>query len=180
MELSLLTAWDWVVALIVASSVVFGVWRGLVRTAAGLLAWVGAFILAPLGATLLAPVLGSVPGWVLLAIAFLLAFIAIQLTGAVLARLVQGVGLGGVDRLLGAGLGCVRALAIVALIATAAVALGLERSPAWQQARSRPLLEWLIDFVYDRLGDRLPRRSPVAPPALRSTDDDADGMMTVR
>jgi uncharacterized membrane protein required for colicin V production len=85
-----------------------------------------------------------------------------------------------VDRLLGAALGLVRALAIAALLATAGVALGLDRSPSWQDARCRPLLEALIDLVYGRLGDRLPRRSPEPRPVSNSTDSDRDGMMTIR
>jgi len=179
-DLSQFTAWDWLVVLIAMTSVIFGFWRGLVRTAAGLLAWVGAFFLAPLGVTVLAPVFGGVPSWVLLALGFLLGFVVIQLGGALLARLVQGVGLGGVDRLLGAVLGLARALAIAALLATAGVALGLDRSPSWQDARCRPLLEELIDLVYGRLGDRLPRRSPEPRPVSNSTDADRDGMMTIR
>ena len=159
-DLSLLTGWDWIVVLIAIVSMAFGIWRGLVRTAAGLLAWVGAFLLAPIGASLLGPMLGSVPGWVQLALAFLLGFLLIQLGGAVLARLVHGIGLGGVDRALGALLGLARGLAITGLLATSAVALGLEQSPAWQQATSRNLLESLVDLVYERLGERLPKRVP--------------------
>ena len=179
-DLSQFTAWDWLIVLIAMTSVIFGLWRGLVRTAAGLLAWVGAFVLAPFGATVLAPVLGGVPSWVLLALAFLLGFVLIQLAGALLARLVQGVGLGGIDRVLGALLGLARALAIAALLATAGVAFGLDRSPSWQEARCRPLLEELIDLVYGRLGDRLPRRTPEPRPFSNSTDPDRDGMMTIR
>jgi membrane protein required for colicin V production len=186
-ELSNLTGWDWLVLLTAIASVTFGLWRGLVRTAAGLAAWVGAFLLAPLGAGMLASMLNSVPSWVQLALAFLIFFILIQLLGALLARLVRGVGLGGVDRLLGAVLGLARALAIVALLATASIALGFDQSAAWQSARSRGMLEALVDQVYGRIGERLPRRGTPGKHATqaithvdRRNDDSPDSMMIVR
>ncbi len=140
--MSELTAWDWLLGGIAFVSVALGVIRGLVRTAFALASWVIALVGALLGSPLIIASLKlSAPVWALALPLFLVLFLATRVAGNLLAKGLAAVGLGGLDRLLGAGVGVARALIIFAIIALMASATGFDRDPAWQNARCRPLLD---------------------------------------
>lgn len=146
--LSSFTGWDWFVLLVFALSVALGLWRGMVRTVFGLAAWV----VALLGTPLLAPaaidaVRMHEHPWVVMVLLFILLFVAVRLVGALLARGLGVIGLGGADRGLGAALGVARALLLILIAAVAAHSLDLDQAPAWRDARSRPLLDALVEWV---------------------------------
>lgn len=137
---------DFLVLTIVFASVLWGIYRGLVREAVSVAAWVLAFLGAnlfagPLGETL--PEALPTPEIRVLA-AFVLLFIAIlaicTLLGRMLAKLVRVAGLGELDRSLGGVFGLARALLIVLAIALIAGLTALPRQPAWRNSVSGGLL----------------------------------------
>ena len=137
---------DFLVLTIVFASVLWGIYRGLVREAVSVAAWVLAFLGAnlfagPLGETL--PEALPTPEIRVLA-AFVLLFIAIlaicTLLGRMLAKLVRVAGLGELDRSLGGVFGLARALLIVLAIALIAGLTALPRQPAWRNSVSGALL----------------------------------------
>ena len=151
----LLTGWDWFVIAALLISSALGLISGLVRTVFALAGWIVALI----GAPMLAPALIETTGWTLhplfvTALLFFLLLIVVRLAGVLLARLLSRVGLGGVDRVLGALLGVARALVVVAIAAVIGRGLGAEQDPAWKHAVSRPLLEQLVMLVDPLLPER--------------------------
>ena len=116
-----MTAFDLIVIGIVGLSTVFAFWRGLIRVVMSLVALVAAVLAAiqfsPAVANML-PVLSDNPTTRYLA-AFALVFIVVALVGAllgwVLSRAIRAIGLGFVDRLLGAVFGVARGVLIVVI-----------------------------------------------------------------
>jgi len=137
---------DYAALAILVASVLWGVWRGLVREVIAIGAWVLAF----LGANLFAGPLGDALPKALptpeirVAVAFVVVFIAILAVCALLSRLlsklVHGAGLGELDRSLGGVFGVVRALLILLAFALVAGLTALPRQPVWRNSISGPLL----------------------------------------
>ncbi|MFA7664706.1 MAG: CvpA family protein [Burkholderiaceae bacterium] len=151
-----LTGWDWFVGAALLISTVLGIISGLVRTVFALAGWVVGLIGAPIATSV---VLG-LTGWqvhplFMMALLFFLLLVLVRLLGVVLARALSKIGLGGVDRTLGAVLGVARALLIVTCAAVLAHGLGAHQQAAWQQAFSRPLLEELLTLVEPLLPESL-------------------------
>lgn len=156
MTLAQLTAWDYVVVLVLGISILFGLLRGLIRTLAGLAGWVVAFLGAPMLASLLSGHIGeAVPPWVIVVVLFVALLLVVRLLGALLARVTRKVGLGSVDRGLGVLVGAARALLVVAAIAVGGYLFGLDAQPSWQQALSRPLLDGAVQVTGPWLPGRL-------------------------
>ena len=147
--LAALTGWDWFIVTVALISTALGIWRGMIRTVFGLAAWVLGVVGAPLLGMLIASEFGitGVPIWVLYIVAFLLTFMAVRLAGALFLRGARSVGLAGVDRVLGAALGVVRAGLVILVAAVIAHRLGFAQSASWQAAASRPLLETMIEVA---------------------------------
>lgn len=153
--MSALTAWDWLFGGIVFVSVALGLLRGLVRTAFALASWVVALFGALLGSPLIIGALGvSAPVWALALPVFLVLFLVTRYVGALIAKGLAAVGLGGLDRMLGGVVGGARAVIVFAIIAMVAALAGFDRDPAWSGARCRPLL----DEITARLMPHLPLR----------------------
>lgn len=144
-----LTGWDWLVLVVCLVSTSFGLWRGAVRTLFGLAAWAVGVIASPfvVSAAVGLPGTDSVPVWVLFIVAFLIVFVVVRYAGALLLRGLRSIGLGGVDRVFGGVLGIARAALIVLVAALVGYRLGLAQDSAWQQARSRPMLDWMVAQV---------------------------------
>jgi membrane protein required for colicin V production len=123
-----LTYWDYAVLIVALLSVILGLLRGLVRTLAALASWV----LALLGAMVLAPM--ALGWWA-------------GIPSGLVAKALSWVGLGSLDRLLGALFGIARALVILAVMVAAAVVSGLNQSEEWQSSYARPLLDELAARV---------------------------------
>jgi membrane protein required for colicin V production len=142
------TSWDAFVVLGIALSVLLGLFRGLVRTVFALASWILALLGVPLA---LAWWGGWLPeGWprpLLAVLVFLIVFITVRVLGTLAARTLQGIGLGFVDRALGAVLGLARALLVVLVVALPAHLMGYSRQPEWQEAWSRPLLDALVRWA---------------------------------
>ena len=152
----LLTGWDWFVLLVAAASIALGLWRGLIRTVFGLAAWVIALIGTPLlGPALIGAVELEDHPWVVLVLLFVVLLLVVRLLGWGTARLLGKVGLGGLDRLLGAVFGLARALLLVMIAAVCAHAVELDQRTAWKRSYSRPLLDAFVELA----GPYLPQRT---------------------
>jgi len=171
------TVFDFVVVGIVLLSLVFGFFRGFVRVTIALVAWVAAVIAAVRFSGNVGPMLpdfgeSSATRYVL---AFAIILVAILLLGAIigwaLARLVRAIGLGFVDRTLGAVVGIARGVVIVVLGVLLAGLTTLPRQLWWQNAVLAPplvtaalsLRPWLPRPFAERLDfgsrDRVPARA---------------------
>ncbi len=114
-----MTAFDLIAVLVVAISVAFSIWRGLVREVLALLSWVLAFCLARLFAVVVAGWLPS--SWshqgLRIAVGFvavmLVSVLAFSLVSMMIVHLVKVAGLTTSDRMLGAVFGLLRGLLIV-------------------------------------------------------------------
>ncbi len=131
---------------IFAVSLVFGAWRGLVREGLSILGWIIAFLAANLLAGPLGPAMPQlIPtpelrGAAAFVAVFVASLIATSLVGLLLSKVVKAVGLGGLDRTLGAVFGAARGLLI---LLAAAVLAGLTSAPKqayWRDSASGPLL----------------------------------------
>ncbi len=137
---------DYAVVGVFAASLVFGAWRGLVREVISVLGWVIAFLAANLLAGPLGPAMPQViPSPELrVAAAYLVVFVGslvvTSLLGLLLSKIVKAVGLGGVDRLLGALFGAARGLLILVAAALLAGLTSAPRQAYWRDSASGPLL----------------------------------------
>ena len=160
-----MTAFDLIVIGIVGLSTVFAFWRGLIRVVMSLAALVAAVLVAihfsPSVANML-PLLSDNPVTRYLA-AFALIFIVVALIGALLgwmlSRAIRAIGLGFVDRLLGAVFGVARGVLIIVIVVLLAGLTTLPRQEWWQNALFAPplviaalsLRPWLPQALAQRL-----------------------------
>lgn len=136
--LAALAPLDWICLAVLLVSLLVGAWRGLVVEVMSLVAWVAAFLLAqwlaPDAAALLP--MGQASEAARYAAGFVAVFVATllagALVGAVVSKLLSVVGLGALNRLLGAVFGVLRACVLV-LAATVLVGMTpWKSSPTWQ------------------------------------------------
>lgn len=154
--MGVMTAWDWFVLAVVALSVGFGFMRGLVRTVFALAAWLVALLGVPLSMAWVMPSLPpAIPAPLVVVCLFLGLFLGVRMLGNLAAKALQGAGLGGADRLLGAALGVMRAVILILVVALVAHLMGLSQQPSWQLAWSRPLLDQLVRWAEPLLPERL-------------------------
>lgn len=137
---------DLVLLIIIGGSLLLGLLRGLVgtlvSTAAWLLAgWVAfqfgselAFWLSGDGTPTMTELFGCY------ALSFVSVMVAVALIGALIRSMVQSVGLSGLDRLLGAGLGLLRGAFLACLLVLLLGFTPLPREPSWQQSTVLPVL----------------------------------------
>lgn len=138
---------DYVFIGIVFISLLIGIWRGLVREALSLLAWVAAVSLSfRYGARLaesLAPYIESPVARS--AVAHLGIFFVVLMIGALviwlLSRVVSSAGLSGADRMLGGGFGLVRGAVIVVALVLLIDSTQLRREPSVQHSVLIPQLQ---------------------------------------
>ena len=150
---------DIILLVILCGSVLLGLIRGLVgtliSTAAWLLAgWVTfqfggelAFWLSDDGMPTLTERFGGY------ALSFVTVMVGVTLVGALAKSMVQSVGLSGVDRLLGAGLGLLRGAFLACLLVLLLGFTPLPRETAWQQSAVLPLLMPGATWMRSKLPD---------------------------
>jgi membrane protein required for colicin V production len=154
---------DYAVLGVLAFSIAWGLWRGLVREVISLAGWVIAFLAANLFAEPLADALPrSIPQPELRVIIAFLAIFLVTLTLATLAamalsRALKAAGLGGLDRTLGGLFGIARAALIVLAFALVAGLTSLPRQSAWKESWWGPVL-----------GRTMVQLKPWLPPPLAS------------
>lgn len=160
-----MTAFDYAVLVILAGSLLLGLWRGLVSEVLALAAWVLAFFAAreaaaPLGA-LFAQWIAR-PDWQYVAgfgVAFLAVLMVVGLVRLALRHLLRAVGLGLADRFLGGIFGVARATVVVVALVLAAGLTAVPRQSWWRDAWLSPPLEtaalalkpWLPQSVAQRV-----------------------------
>ena len=133
---------DYAVFGVIGVSILWGVWRGLVREVISVAGWVLAFVAANFLAVPLAGVLPrAIPGpEVRLLVAFMgifiLALVIATLCGILLSKLAKAAGLAGLDRTLGSFFGLARGLLIVLAFALVAGLTSVPRKPFWQNSVS--------------------------------------------
>ncbi len=158
---------DWFVILTILISIAIGMWRGFIREAFAIAAWVaGAFCAwqyAELAASLLGnliaqPPLRMIAGYVL---AFLAAYIVVAIVGAVVRSIMNAVGLSFLDRALGAMFGVARAALVIIIVASLAANTPLAQSKEWTSALvAAPLALALAaakPFIPQSLGNKTPK-----------------------
>jgi len=150
---------------VMAVSVAWGIWRGVVREVISVGGWVLAFMAAnvlgvPLGEAL-PRAIPSVELRMLLAFVgvFIVTLALATIAGAFVSKVVKTAGLEGLDRLLGALFGIARGALIAVAFAVLAGLTALPRQPAWRDsvvgpplARTAQMLEpWLPRALASRL-----------------------------
>ena len=134
-----MTWFDYGVLTVLGLSLMLGALRGLVREMVSLAGWIAAFVLATAFSGIVAVQMPQSLGPLLSGLlSFLLIFAGVLLVsgmvGLVLSLLVRAVGLGFLDRLLGAAFGVIRGVAIALLAVLLAGLTPLPREPFWRQA----------------------------------------------
>ena len=151
-------AWfDYGVLTVLGVSLLLGALRGLMREMVSLVGWIAAFVLATAFSGIVAVHMpGSLGPLISGLLSFMLIFIGVLvvsgLVGLVLSLLVRAVGLGFLDRLLGAAFGVARGVAIVLLAVLLAGLTPLPREPFWRHA----VLSGPFETVALALGPYLP------------------------
>ncbi len=160
-----MTILDYVVLGIIFVSILVSIMRGFVREILSLAGWVIAFMAAGSFAGQFEPMLpSSVAGESLrILIAFVVVFMSVllvmMLVTMLLSSAIKSVGLGFIDRLLGAFFGFLRGFVVVMILVLIAGLTGLPKQPFWQQALlNRPLetaamevVVWLPNEISQRI-----------------------------
>lgn len=160
-----MTILDYVVLGIIFVSILVSIMRGFVREILSLAGWVIAFMAAGSFAGQFEPMLpSSITGESLrILIAFVVVFISVllvmMLVTMLLSSAIKSVGLGFIDRLLGAFFGFLRGFVVVMILVLIAGLTGLPKQPFWQQALlNRPLetaamevVAWLPNEISQRI-----------------------------
>jgi membrane protein required for colicin V production len=155
---------DYAVLGVFAISLILGAWRGLVREVVSILGWVIAFLAANLLAGPLGPAMPeAIPTPELrVAAAYVAVFIAslvlTSLAGLLLSKVVKAVGLGGIDRLLGAAFGAARGVLILLAAALLAGLTSAPSQPYWRDSASGPLLAQAAGMLKPLLPQTLAER----------------------
>ena len=141
-----MTTLDWILAAVLAFSLLLGAWRGLVYEVLSLLGWVASFFaaqwLAPQMAEMLP--LQNTSETLRYAAAFVLVFIGVlvaaSLLTSLLKKMVNAAGLRPVDRTLGAAFGMLRGMLLLLAAAVVIDMTALKASAWWQESRGAGLL----------------------------------------
>jgi membrane protein required for colicin V production len=176
-----MTAFDFMVIGVVGLSAVLAFLRGFVRVFVSLAAWIVGVVAALRYSELVGgmlPDFGETPATRYVA-AFALILVGVLVVGALLgyllSRLVQAVGLGFLDRILGALFGIARGLIIAVILVLLAGVTTAPRMDWWQNALTSPpltaaaltLRPWLPKAWADRI-DYSPRERLPAKPVVKA------------
>lgn len=159
-----MTAFDYVILAIVGLSVGLGWWRGFVYELLSLFGWMAAYFVARLFAPGLAQ---YVPDAVAsdaakTAVAYGCLFIGTLIVCGIVAwslsKLVKFVGLGWMDRIMGAGFGVCRGVLLVLVLVLLAGLTSLPQQPFWRDAWSSKALQSAALFTKDFLPEELAKK----------------------
>lgn len=158
----MLTAADWIILAVVVISGGISLFRGFIREALSLIAWVSAFIITSRFYEALAQKLtffddSVVRVTIACIILFVSTLIVVGLCGTIIRSIITRVGLSGTDRLLGVAFGLLRGVLIVCVI-LALMRIGfrlhilsfLADSPIYRDSLFIPELQRIVNwfFVY--------------------------------
>jgi membrane protein required for colicin V production len=158
-----MTWFDFAVMAILLVSLTLGVWRGLVYEVLSLAGWPIAFVLSRLYAGEIAPLMPLMQETMRLALAYAVVFIAALIVWGMLAwlfsRLVKAVGLGWLDRMMGALFGALRGVLVILALVWLAGLTSIPEQPFWRGAQTSRAVEsvalltkaWLPDSIAQRI-----------------------------
>lgn len=155
---------DYIIIAVLLVSVLVGVWRGAIREIVNVAGWVIAFFAAQEFAPLLTPYLSE---WmadpsVRMVVAWLIVFVVIMVlvsfVGSLIAESVRKLGLGPLDRAMGAVVGTLRGALIVVLLTLAAGLTTFPKTPIWKEALITPWLETVALYTRPLLPESLAKR----------------------
>ncbi len=158
-----MTPADYVILFLCLASALIGVWRGFTAEALSLLTLLVSIWLAWAFAGRLEGMLGSWVGaapevriWAARVIVFVLALLVGGLISWLARKLIRHTGLSGLDRLLGAGFGLLRAVVLIGLGVIVMEFLQLQQEPWWQESQLKPYADRAAAAVkyYAELGNR--------------------------
>jgi membrane protein required for colicin V production len=145
-----MTYFDYAMLGIVALSIAISLWRGLIREVVSLVAWLVALWVAARFAVDVSPIVpGSISSPPLryltaFAVLFSATVIGLELLGFFVARLLRSVGLGFIDRLLGAIFGLGRGVLIAWILTLAGGFTTLPQRDWWRDAVLAPPLQTAV------------------------------------
>ncbi len=145
-----MTVFDYAVLAIIAASLLMGVWRGFVSEVLALIAWIAAILAARAFAHSTAPILADwikEPAWqyvVAFAAIVVVVLFAVALLRYAVSRLLRAVGLGPIDRFLGAIFGFMRGILVVWLCVLLGGLTALPQQTWWRAAWLAPPLETAV------------------------------------
>ena len=156
-----MTIFDYIVLGIVSISVLLSITRGVVREVVSLLGWIIAFFVASHYAANFEPLLPhvvkeeSLRMLIVFVMTFFVTLVVIMVISMLLSKLVRSVGLGFIDRILGALFGFARGLLVVLFMILVAGFTALPQQSFWQQALLREPLEMIAMQVIPWLPQEL-------------------------
>ncbi|HET6587640.1 MAG TPA: CvpA family protein [Oleiagrimonas sp.] len=164
---------DYAIIAVLALSVLVGLWRGLISEVLALAIWVAAFWVAWMfGPRVATAFQGSIdqPS-IRIILGYVLCFVGVLIVGAlikfVMAKLIQGTGLSGSDRMLGMLFGLARGVLLVALLVFLLGFTPFTRDPWWHQSKLLPTFittaDWLGRHVPESVRRYLHTHSPSQP-----------------
>ena len=160
-----MTTFDYVVLGIILISVLLSIIRGFIRESLSLAGWIVAFVVAGSFVTEFEPMLPSeISGETLrMLVAFIVLFLSVLIVAVIITKLlsalIKSVGLGFIDRFLGAAFGFLRGLLIITILILIAGLTAIPQQSFWQQALlSEPLenvaikiMPWLPEEISSRI-----------------------------
>lgn len=157
---------DWLLAGVLAFSVMLGAWRGLVYEVLSVAGWIAAFVAAQWFAPDLAAWLpmGQASEGLRYAAGFVLTFVGALFAAGLLAWLakkaIEAVGLRPVDRVLGAGFGLLRGVVLVLAVTVVFEMTPLKDTEVWSTSTGAHMasatLQRLKPMLPERFGQYLP------------------------
>ena len=161
---------DYAIIVLLAISIGVGVFRGAIREVINIAGWVVAFVLAHTFAATLAayfadwmsePSYRIATAWLAI---FMATLIVAGLIASLLSELVRKLGLGGLDRIVGAAIGTARGGLIILALTLAAGMTRFPQTTLWKNAASTAWLETVAlharALLPESLGARISYRSP--------------------
>ncbi|MEI8363124.1 MAG: CvpA family protein [Betaproteobacteria bacterium] len=149
-----MTSFDYIVLSIIGLSVVLSVMRGLVREVLAIMGWLAAFYVARTYASQILPMMpANIPTEPLRVLAaFLVLFLAtllvVSLLAIALTAIFKTIGLGWINRLLGAIFGLARGVLIVCIVVFLAGLTNLPKDTSWRDAMfSAPIEAMVISML---------------------------------
>ena len=152
-----MTIFDYGVLAVLLLSLLVGFWRGVVSEILALLAWILAFLVArkmwPAASVWLQGLFPD-PSWqypAAFALVFVIVLLVMGIIRLLLTHLLRAVGMGLIDRLLGAVFGLVRGALLVLIAVMLAGMTKLPKEPWWRNSVFAPPLETAVIAVKSRL-----------------------------
>src|SRR3990167_4646367 len=145
-----MTSFDYAVLTIIGLSIIFSVMRGMLREVLAILGWVAAFYVGRTYTDQILPMMPvDIPTESLRVLAaFLVLFLATllltSLLGIALSAIIRKVGLGWLNRLLGAMFGVIRGLLIVCVLVFLAGLTSVPQDARWRNAMFSAPIEALV------------------------------------